>query len=170
MERPDASAAGVSTVGTVDAALRQVLARYCQGVDRIDPDLTLSCFLPAAPVDYVGIYAGPIEGFVDFVMASHRRLRGHFHLIGNVLIDTSLGFVRSETYVTITLWKQAADGVSEVTVRGRYLDEWQADDSGSAAAAGPRWRIARRTHLIDLRTVDGQPDQSVLLRREAELR
>jgi SnoaL-like protein len=138
----------------VEAALRQVLVRYCRGVDQLDHALTLGCFVPHAPVDYVGIYSGPVEGFVDFVMARHRELLGHFHMIGNVLVESGDDRTRTETYVTITLWKRTAEGVSEVLVRGRYLDEWQPD--------GQTWHISRRVHLIDLRTVDGRPDTSVL--------
>lgn len=149
---------------SVDAQLSQVLARYCRGVDRLDAKLVLSCFVPGAAVDYVGIHQGPIEGFVDFVMASHRRLLGHFHMIGNVLIEDGPDGVHSETYVMITLWKPSADGISEVVVRGRYLDEWQ-----PPAADRPAWRIARRVHHIDLRTVDGRPDHAASTPREAPL-
>lgn len=136
-----------------DTAVRDGLARYCRGVDRLDVDLTLGVFLPEAPVDYVGIFTGPIEGFVEFVMSRHRELVGHFHQLGQVLVEGT----RSEAYVAITLWKPTGGGVAEVAVRGRYLDDWVQDDGGA-------WRIARRTHVIDLRTVDGRPDLKVVRR------
>lgn len=145
--------------GAVEGALRQVLARYCRGVDQLDRALTLACFMPHAPVHYVGIYDGPVEAFADFVIARHRELLGHFHMIGNVLVESGDDGVHTETYATITLWKRAADGVSESVIRGRYLDDWQLD--------GQAWRISRRTHLIDLKAVDGRPDTSVLSPREA---
>lgn len=138
----------------VEAAIRQTLYRYCQGVDRCDRELIVSCFTPGCPVDYVGIHEGTIETFVDFVLASHRELRAHSHLIGNVLVDDDGGQVRSEAYGSIVLWKSTVAGASEVVIRNRYLDRWE-EHEGS-------WRIADRVHVIDLRTVDGRPDEDAL--------
>lgn len=140
---------------SVDAAVRQTLYRYCRGVDRCDRDLILSCFLPGCPVDYVGIHQGTIETFTDFVLASHRELRAHSHLIGNVLVeDDDSGEIRSEAYGSIVLWKPTVAGASEVVIRNRYLDRWEEHEGG--------WRIAERVQVIDLRTVDGRPDERVL--------
>lgn len=140
----------------VETAIRQTLYRYCRGVDRCDRELILSCFVPGCPVDYVGIHEGTAETFTDFVLASHGKLRAHSHLIGNVLVedDGHDGQVRSEAYGSIVLWKPTVAGASEVVIRNRYLDRWE-EHGGS-------WRIADRVHLVDLRTIDGRPDEGTL--------
>jgi hypothetical protein len=142
----------------IEAAIRQVLYRYCRGADRCDRELIASCFVPGAPVEYVGVHQGTIETFIDHVLASHARMRAHHHMIGNVLLEVTDGpLVTSETYGSIAMWKAVGDGVSELLYRNRYLDRWTQQDG--------RWLISERLHVIDQLTVDGQPDVAGLASR-----
>lgn len=140
-----------------EARIRQVLYRYCRGVDRCDGGLIASCFAPQATVDYSGILVGSAEKFIDFVLTSHAALVAHSHLLGNITVTVHGTRAASEAYGHIVLWKHQGDAISEVVVRNRYLDRWTCQDG--------HWQITERLHVIDQRTVDGLPDPTVLTRQ-----
>ena len=117
-------------------------------MDRMDAELTLSCFEPDAALRYGGLYVGSPAGFVDWLWPIHAAMVGHSHQVANVLVDLDgePGTAVSEAYVTVTLRAVSADGdVVDLTGKGRYLDSWRGD--------GDAWRIAQRTYVSDLSVV-----------------
>lgn len=125
-------------------AIRDVLARYCRGLDRMDKEMAYGVFHPDAPVDYVGIYEGTGHGFIDWVWEAHAAMERHSHQITQSLIEVDGDRASSEAYVTVVLWTRPDEQgrQDELVGRGRYLDRWERRDG--------RWAIAHRVHLLDL--------------------
>lgn len=127
-------------------AIRDVLSRYCRGLDRMDKQMANSVWWEGGTANYEGIYEGTGHGFIEWVWGSHSKMDRHSHQITNVLIELDGGRATSEAYVTVTLWlPPGADGEQiELIGRGRYLDRWE--------KRGETWAIAHRLHLLDMST------------------
>ncbi|HRD99664.1 MAG TPA: nuclear transport factor 2 family protein [Ilumatobacteraceae bacterium] len=132
-------------------AVQQVLYRYCRGLDRMDRDLVASCFAPDAHVDYLSIFTGTAEAFIDEVWIRHSRYLRHSHQIGNVLVEATDDHLVSEAYVTTTLW---TDTLMERKVSGRYIDRWSPDPN--------RWVIAERIFVADQRIETPLPENPLV--------
>lgn len=128
-------------------AIRDVLARYCRGLDRMDKPMAQAVWHADATAYYDGIYEGTGRGFIDWVWQAHAAMDRHSHQITNVLIELDGDRATSEAYVTVALWTRPdAEGFQQELVgRGRYLDRWERREG--------RWAIAHRTHLLDLSSV-----------------
>lgn len=129
-------------------AIRDVLSRYCRGLDRMDRDMARSVFTERASARYYGIYEGSGHGFVDWVWDAHAAMDRHSHQISNALIEVCGDTAVSESYVTVVLWTRPPEQ-TELTVRGRYLDRWTREDG--------QWRIREREHIVDTQSVNGVP-------------
>lgn len=123
------------------SAIRDVLSRYCRGLDRMDKAMACDVFAAASSARYYGIYQGTGHGFIDWVWEAHRAMESHSHQITNVLIELDGERAVSEAYVTVVLQQQRPAGGVEIQCRGRYLDRWAKQDG--------RWRIVEREHVID---------------------
>ena len=130
-----------------DRAIRDVLSRYCRGLDRMDKAMARSVWWEDGTADYDGIFEGTGHGFVDWVWEAHEAMDRHSHQITNVLIELDGERAASEAYVTVVLWTRAdEDGQQlEIVGRGRYLDRWERRDGA--------WAIAHRVHLLDMHSV-----------------
>jgi hypothetical protein len=124
-------------------AITEVLHRYCRAVDRMDRDIARAIFLPGARIDYgERMFQGTAEGLLDFIWDVHPRFAGHSHQIANILIELAGEHATSESYLTAALWGAFPEGaLTEVVVRGRYLDRWARHDGG--------WVIAERRFVED---------------------
>ena len=99
-------------------AIRDVLSRYCRGLDRMDTEMAKAVWYPEGTALYEGIYEGTGHGFIDWVWQAHAAMERHSHQITNVLIEldeagtgqaASTEVTRkatSEAYVTVVLWTQ----------------------------------------------------------------
>lgn len=123
------------------AAIRDVLSRYCRGLDRMDKAMAYAVFAPEATANYYGIYIGTGHGFIDWVWGAHATMATHSHQITNVLIEIDGDKAVSEAYVTVVLQQQREGGAVELQARGRYLDRWRKRDG--------RWLIVEREHIVD---------------------
>lgn len=124
--------------------IRDVLCRYCRGLDRMDKEMVQAVWHEGATVDYRGVFQGSGLGFVDWVWQLHgEHMQCHSHQITNVLAQVDGDRAASEAYVTVALWTKAAPGgrVTEIVSRGRYLDRW-ANREG-------RWAIEHRVYVSD---------------------
>jgi len=136
--------------------IRDVLSRYCRGIDRRDKDLLVSAYWPDA-VDrrsYGPPDAGPGE-FADRVIDGFGDLPAYSqHHVTNVFIDLDLdaGVAHVESYnlvvhpvgpqTTLVLAPAAGDDAIHLRVMGgRALDRFECRDG--------EWRIARRVMLVD---------------------
>ena len=79
--------------------IRDLMARYARGVDRMDWELVRSCYHPEATDDH-GAYAGGVDGFIDF-LASDQVLPGFectMHTMANQNVDLDGDRAHAETY------------------------------------------------------------------------
>jgi hypothetical protein len=129
-------------------AITDVLYAYCHGLDRMDEDLARSVFHDDSRVEYSRAFSGSGHGFIDWVFEVHRDMRAHSHQITNILIHLH-GDARSavsESYVTVHLHRPTlTEGLVDIVILSRYLDEWSKRDG--------RWAINRRQCVRDLADV-----------------
>ena len=55
-------------------AIRDVLSRYCRGLDRMDRPMAESVWHEGGTADYVGIYEGTGHGFIEWVWKAHAAM------------------------------------------------------------------------------------------------
>lgn len=122
-------------------AITDSIHRYCRAMDRMDHDLAAATWHPGGTADYGTIFQGSGAGFVDWVEATHRAMRGHVHRVSNILIEVDGAEARSEAYVNVVL--RFLDGAEEFesVAYGRYLDRWSCRDG--------RWAIEARRYIHD---------------------
>jgi hypothetical protein len=123
--------------------IRQVLYRYCRGVDRGDEALIRSVYHPGASDDH-GAWKGEGEAFAAYIVGSMDRLDSPSqHHITNVCIDLAGERAAVESYFMALHPYPANDGGEErlAFVGGRYLDRFE--------CRGGTWRIAERRVVLD---------------------
>jgi hypothetical protein len=128
--------------------IRDVMARYCRGVNRLDIDLVRSCFHPDAWEDH-GAFHGEASAFCDGLRAGLESFTLTFHFVGNSLIEIEGDSASHETYF-IAYDRLPADesGVEkDVIFGGRYLAVHERRNGGP-------WLIAERTVVHDWHRVD----------------
>lgn len=125
-------------------AIRDVLSRYCRGLDRMDKEMARRVWWPAGTAFYDGIFEGTGHAFIDWVWKAHATMERHSHQITNALIEVVGDWATSESYVTVVLWTlpDAEGRQRELVGRGRYLDRWEKRDGV--------WGLTHRTHLLDM--------------------
>jgi len=130
-------------------AIRDCLANYCRGVDRMDRELLVSCYHPDA-VDDHGIFVGGPEAFADWVFELQSRMqKSTQHIITNHTCELDGHTAHAETY-----WLSASMNVQDPPLSlggGRYIDRLERRDG--------RWAIAARKCVPDW---GGQPGPSWL--------
>jgi len=127
--------------------MRDVIYRYCRGIDRRDYDLVRSCYHPDA-VDDHGDFRGGVDDFIAYVQRGLPRYERTMHVIGNVLADPDQDRGRVESYLVAyhhlaaSRTKPARDFVAGL----RYVDDF-------ARRAG-EWRIAARVCVFEWSRID----------------
>ena len=117
--------------------IRDLLLRYCRGVDRGDEAMIAACY-----------HAGGIDDHGDFVVAAEdvaplfvklaaRSPLGGMHFIGNVLIEVEGQVAFAESYFMAIKDIERPTGTRHLRVRsGRYVDRLERRDG--------RWGIVER--------------------------
>ena len=118
----------------------ELMCRYCRGVDRMDKDLTLSCFWPGAIDVHVGrngVYHGSVEEFLEAEWESWKVFTGSQHHLCNHLCEVDGDQAIAETYQFSLYWAAPGDDPAlNVLNSNRYLDRFEKRDG--------EWRIMRR--------------------------
>jgi hypothetical protein len=128
---------------SVEEAIRQVLYRYCAGVDRGDEALLRSAFHDDA-VDDHGSFRLPASEAVPRILEATRRSRRSQHHLTNVLIELGAGGDEAavESYALCQLVDAVEGGGERIRMLGlRYVDR--------VTERGGEWRIAERTVVHD---------------------
>lgn len=118
-------------------AIRDVIATYCRGVDRLDLDLVRQAYHPDG-IDHHTGFDGTVDEFVPWLRRGLQSLAGTLHFVGNHHVD----FVTddraiSETYVMATHWgRPDQDQRANFTTGARYVDLMERRTG--------RWAIAER--------------------------
>ena len=131
--------------------IRDLMARYCRGVDRADWDLVRSTYHTDAYDDH-GDYKGGIDGFIAFAKSRTGGATQVMHFLGECLIEfasADVAVVETYFFTAHTLGPEAqrqygAQGKSgpvQLSHFGRYVDrvERRAGD----------WRIAHRIVVFE---------------------
>jgi hypothetical protein len=121
--------------------IRQVLERYCRGIDRVDIDLVSQSYWEDS-IDDHGVYVGP---GADFAATMGPRIAEAYtqtvHVIGQSYIELEGAFATAETY--FVAYHIRPDGASTCVdvAGGRYVDlfEQRRDE----------WRIKDRTVVME---------------------
>lgn len=124
--------------------IRDCLARYSRGVDRLDRDLVLSAYHPDALDDH-GKFIGSAEEFVDWAFAMHREFHvAHQHALLNQTCELDGDVAHTETYFLFASMNRAGQPWS--MSGGRYIDRLERRDG--------RWAIAHRVCVRDWGAID----------------
>jgi 3-phenylpropionate/cinnamic acid dioxygenase small subunit len=127
--------------------IRDVIYRYCRGIDRRDFDLVRSCYHPDATDDH-GDFRGTIDEFIPYVTERVQRFERTMHFVGNVLVEVDGDRARSESY-TVAYHRVAASSTKperDFTVNLRYVDDLKRRNG--------EWRIATRVCVLEFSRID----------------
>ena len=121
-------------------AIRDVLARYARGCDRVAPELMASVYHEDS-WDFHGVFEGPGAELASDekrqqahnVIAHHALCQMHIELDGDV--------ARCETYYIASGIREYETGRRVRLICGRYLDRFERRDGV--------WKIAVRRALVD---------------------
>ena len=117
-------------------AIRNVVLRYCRGIDRLDLELVRACYHPDATDDHGG-FVGTRDEYVEWVGGVLQRFTGTMHLVANQLVELGGDVARSETYgVAYHHGDPPTDPRCNFTTGFRYVDRFERRDG--------EWRIATR--------------------------
>lgn len=120
-------------------AIRNVIATYSRGVDRMDRELLISVFHPDA-VDDHGVFLGSREEFADWAIANHTASHlSHQHCILTHTCDLDGDTAHTETYYMFVAMNRV--GTPMASSGGRYIDRLEKRDG--------RWAIAVRVCIRD---------------------
>jgi hypothetical protein len=131
--------------------IRDVIYRYCRGIDRCDYELVRRCYHPDATDDH-GDYVGDIDGFLAYVQQGLPRFERTMHFIGNVLIETGVGGdadrARAESYIVAYhhLRESRTKPERDYIVGLRYVDDFERRED--------QWKIAARVCVFEWSRID----------------
>lgn len=148
----DSSVPARRTVDSPEAAIRDVVLRYCRAVDRRDYDSVRACYHPDA-TDHHGTYRGGVDGFIERLHRELPKCERTFHVVANLLVDrVSADSARSESYVLAyhRLAARPGPGMLDRLVALRYLDRFERRDG--------QWRIAERVCVCEWTRTDPVAD------------
>ena len=128
--------------------IRDVVMRFCRGIDRLDEDLICSCF-HADSYDNHGHFKGSGPEFAAFIVKALPQYSHHTtHSVANLLIELDgddPDSAHSEAYVIAYLRRRDDKGAEWLDLfAGRYVDHFTRRDG--------EWRIARRIVVHDWST------------------
>ncbi len=138
-----------------ERAIRDVILRYCRGIDRMDRDLVRSCY-HAGATDSHGSFTGTVDEFIEWVWRVLLRYTSTMHFVGNMLVEPDGDDrARVETYGVAFHRTDGGDAAGNLVIGFRYVDAFarRPVDGGSA-----RWRIAARVAVTDWVRVDRPED------------
>lgn len=140
-------------------AIREVIHRYCQAVDRCDLEMLKSCYHEDGYDDH-GFFAGNAHEFADYVIPCLEAVDSSMHSITNTRFrfEGERCATTSQWHVVHRLRNEA--GFTDFLHQGRYLDVWE-KRSGE-------WKILHRViagdfdrwvHTLDLAAGAKGPNQ-----------
>ena len=124
-------------------AIRDCVARYCRGVDRLDPELIRSAYHPDGYDDHGDLKGGRDEYIEKLVPLLRANYVSTSHNIANQYIEIDGDRALSESYLIAVHVTESAGTQFQEIVFGRYIDNFEKRDG--------EWRIAHRICVIDSR-------------------
>lgn len=122
----------------------RVMLRYARGLDRLDVELTRSCYWEDAIEDH-NQFVGDVDGFIEYANATSRGFTNIQHGLLNHSCELDGDDAYTETYfMYIGRLAEPPHFMSS----GRYVDHFKRRDG--------EWRIANRVTIVD--ATYGLPD------------
>lgn len=118
-------------------AIWRVMQNYGRGLDRLDTELTRSCYWDDAIEDH-GSYVGRPDDFIEWANMTTRAFQTSQHGLLNHHCDLQGDQAYCETYYLFT---GISGGPTNFMSTGRYIDHFQKRDG--------EWKIANRVCLIE---------------------
>jgi SnoaL-like domain len=125
--------------------IQAVIIRAARGYDRCDRELIRSAYHPDAWDDH-GVFSGPVEAFVDWVIPLHQALVWTSHYVTNIHIELDGDMARCESYVIANLRYEQDGALHDLLGCGRYFDRFERRNG--------KWLIAHRHAIGDWNRVD----------------
>ena len=121
--------------------IRDVLARYCRGIDRIDLEAVAACYHADATDDH-GSFSGSVGAYLIWVERLLRKYDGTTHHLAQSCFDW-IGdeAVDVETYGTSVHWSASGEPSLNLVTGFRFLDRFEQRNGV--------WRIASRVAVAD---------------------
>ena len=116
--------------------IREVLERYCRGIDRLDEELVRSVYHPDATDDH-GTFKGRGVDFAGYaIVALREHAEATTHMLGQSLIEVDGDVAHAETYVLANHSRRTRGELWLDTFAGRYVDRLERREG--------EWKIADR--------------------------
>ena len=122
--------------------IREVIYRYCRGIDRRDLDVVRACYHPDA-TDRHGSFFGTLDEYLVWVDALTARYEWTMHFVANILIELDEGGDRAavESYGTSIHRSEEPKPYLNLATGFRYLDRFERRDGA--------WKIAERVAVAE---------------------
>jgi ketosteroid isomerase-like protein len=120
--------------------IREVILRFCRGIDRRDVELIESAFHPDA-TDNHGPFQGRAADFSAWAMGVLEKQVLTMHLVANQLIELDGDIAWSESYLLALHRTKRGDETHDWFLGARYVDRFE--------RRGDVWKIAHRTTVHD---------------------
>lgn len=104
--------------------LRDLVMRYCRGIDRRDFALVRSCYHDDAIDDHGGMFCGSADDYVTWVEGVLAPLECTIHSIGNSIFCVDGDYAEGEHY-SYNFHRTRPPGRQEIVIHGRYLDKYE---------------------------------------------
>ena len=122
--------------------ITDLIYRYCRSVDRLDVPLGHTIWNDGGIADYgETVYQGEGRGVIDHICKSHLYTLNHSHQVSNIIIELAGDRAGSESYVTASLRVMQGDQLKQMTILGRYVDQWSRQNG--------RWGLDKRLSIRD---------------------
>jgi hypothetical protein len=121
--------------------IRDVLARYCRGIDRVELDAVRACY-HADATDEHGSFSGTVDEYLTWVGRLLRKYDGTTHHLAQSCFDwIDDATIAVETYGTSTHWSRDGEPSLNLVTGFRFLDRFERRNGN--------WRIASRVAIAD---------------------
>lgn len=137
-----------------DLYIRNLLARYCRGIDRLDRDLVRSCYHDDA-TDRHGTFEGSVDEFLDWSFKLLGRFSRTMHFLGTTLVEfpeDAPDLAVAESYGIAIHQSDGGRQKDNWSSGFRYVDrlERRMSDSGKLGD----WKIAKRIVAVEWSRTD----------------
>ena len=122
-------------------AIREVIHRYCQAVDRCDLEMLKSCYWEDGYDDH-GFFAGNAHEFAEYVIPCLKAVDSSMHSITNTRFQFDGDRCACASQWNVVHRLKHDEGFTDFIHQGRYLDVWEKRDG--------EWKLLHRVIAGDV--------------------